>query len=331
MNAPTDSIQSTFLEQIRAKLPPNLSFVDELAELLSISRDSAYRRMRGETVLSLDEIRLLTNKYAISLDDFLSPSKVRVSFHLGANFVDGEKWLKSVIENLEMVTSSPEKEKELIYDSKDLPIFHYFQYPRLAAFKIYFWMKTFSNETKFNLGKYDASLIDKKLLAMGEKIWELYAQIPCTEIITYEFLNVMLRQIEYAHECGSFKSKQEALDLCDDCSLLAKHLQYQAEIGSKQTFGNKEPGAKFSLYLNEVLLGSNTILFHVGIRRIVFITPNNFNILMTSHESFCQITLDHFNNMINKSVMISVSAGKERSKFFNRVNETIQIVKARLA
>ncbi len=327
---PTDSIQSTFLDQVRRKLPPNHSFVDELAELLSVSRDSAYRRIRGETVLSLDEIRLLTDKYGISLDEFLSPSKERISFQLKANFVDGGKWLKSVIDSLEIVTASPEKEKELIYDSKDLPIFHFFQYPRLAAFKIYFWMKTFSAETKFNLGKYDAKLLDKKLLTMGEKIWEKYSQIPSTEIVTYEFLNVTLRQIEYAHECGSFNNAQEAIDLCEDCSLLVNHLKHQAEIGSKLTFGSKEPGGKFSLYLNEVLLGSNTILLSVGSRRIVFITPNNFNLLMTTHESFCQITVDHINNMINKSVLISVSAGKERSKFFNRVSETIQIVKDRL-
>ena len=143
MSTQTDSIQSTFLEQIRAKLPPNLSFVDELAELLSISRDSAYRRMRGETVLSLDEIRLLTNKYGISLDEFLNPSKERVSFQLKTrDAVDFsfEKWFNSVLESLELILAAPGKEKEMIYDSKDLPIFHYFQYPRLATFKIYFWM-----------------------------------------------------------------------------------------------------------------------------------------------------------------------------------------------
>ena len=92
-------IQSKFLEEVKTKLAPNLSFVDELAELLHISRDSAYRRIRGETVLSLDEIRLLTHKYHISLDDFLSPSKERVSFQLRAVDVTEfsfEKWLKSV-------------------------------------------------------------------------------------------------------------------------------------------------------------------------------------------------------------------------------------------
>ena len=72
----SNSIQSVFLEQIRAKLAPNLSFSDELAEILSISRDSAYRRIRGETVLSLDEAKILCNRYDVSLDGLLMPGSV---------------------------------------------------------------------------------------------------------------------------------------------------------------------------------------------------------------------------------------------------------------
>ncbi len=69
---PQDSIQSSFLDQVRSRLPANLSFVDELAEILNISRDSAYRRMRGETILSLDEVKIICNHFGVSLDSLLS-------------------------------------------------------------------------------------------------------------------------------------------------------------------------------------------------------------------------------------------------------------------
>ncbi|HRI78522.1 MAG TPA: helix-turn-helix transcriptional regulator [Cyclobacteriaceae bacterium] len=329
----TDSIQSGFLEQIKSKLAPNLSFVDELAELLSISRDSAYRRIRGETVLSLDEIRLLTSRYGISLDDFLSPSNDRVSFQLKALDVADfsfEKWFKSILDNLELFLAYPETDKRMTFDAKDLPIFYYFQFPRLAAFKIYFWMKTFAQDIKLTAGKYDSKMVDNRLIAMANKIWDRYSKIPCTEIITYELLNVTLRQIEYAYDCGMFTHKEEALTLCDDCSLLSNHLQRQAELGNKITYGQDEPGASFKIYVNEVLIGSNSILFEMGPKRIAFITPNNFNLLMTTHEAFCQITLNHINNLIDKSVLITASAKRQRSKFFNRIEETIQGVKSRL-
>ena len=191
-------------------------------------------------------------------------------------------------------------------------------------------MKTFGQDGKFNSGKYNPKLIDKKFIALGEKIWDCYSKIPCTEIITYELLNVTLRQIEYAHECGMFIEKEEAMALCDDCSLLANHLLHEAEIGYKQTLGDEKPGAKYDLYVNEVLIGANAILGKLDSKLIAFITPNNFNILMTTHETFCQITLNHITNLISKSVLISVSAKKERSKFFNRIEETIRMIKGRL-
>jgi len=327
--ANSDNVQISFLNQIRSKMPANLSLVDEMAELLNISRDSAYRRLRGETILSLDEVRHLTDRFGISLDTFLAPSKELISFRLKALDAD-ESWFRSILENLQMILAAPSRDKMLTYDAKDLPIFHYFQFPRLATFKLYFWTKTFAYKAKFNTGKYDPKQVDNKMIATAEKIWECYAQIPSTEIITGEMLNVTLRQIEYAYDCGMFADRQEAIDLCNDCSLLATHLQHQAEIGSQNTYGTDSPGAKYEVYLNEVLIGSNTIFFKMDSQRVAYITPNNFNIMMTTHEAFCEITARHIENMIDKSMLISVSGKKERIRFFNRVEDSIQAVKARM-
>lgn len=63
--------QQLFFNHIRSKLPSHLSFVDEVAELLNISNDSAYRRIRGEKPLGLDEVQVLCDKYQVSLDQLL--------------------------------------------------------------------------------------------------------------------------------------------------------------------------------------------------------------------------------------------------------------------
>src|SRR5215212_7694719 len=63
--------QQLFFNHIKSKLPVHLSLVDEVAELLAISNDSAYRRIRGEKPIGLDEIQMLCNKYQVSLDQLL--------------------------------------------------------------------------------------------------------------------------------------------------------------------------------------------------------------------------------------------------------------------
>jgi hypothetical protein len=45
--------------------------VDEVADLLNISNDSAYRRIRGEKPIALEEMQKLATHFKISLDQFL--------------------------------------------------------------------------------------------------------------------------------------------------------------------------------------------------------------------------------------------------------------------
>src|SRR5262245_53991186 len=66
-----NNAQQLFFGHIKSKLSQHLSLVDEVAELLNISNDSAYRRIRGEKPLGLDEIQVLCNKYKVSLDQLL--------------------------------------------------------------------------------------------------------------------------------------------------------------------------------------------------------------------------------------------------------------------
>lgn len=49
-------VQKFIFQRIRELLPSHLSFVHDIATVLEISYDSAYRRMRGEKELTVDEL-----------------------------------------------------------------------------------------------------------------------------------------------------------------------------------------------------------------------------------------------------------------------------------
>jgi transcriptional regulator with XRE-family HTH domain len=65
-----NNLQISFLSRIKEQLPTNASIADELADVLNVSIDSVYRRLRGETALTISEIHLLCSKYKISFDSF---------------------------------------------------------------------------------------------------------------------------------------------------------------------------------------------------------------------------------------------------------------------
>jgi len=319
------SIQTSFLEQIKQGLSPNLSLADELAEVLNLSRDSAYRRIRGETILSLDEVKTLCNHYGVSLDALVSPSSEMVSFrHRMVNHMDFPfgHWLKYLHENLKMISSFPEK--ELIYSAKDILIFYLFKLPDLSAFKMFFWMKTVVGNPEYAHEKFDPALVPKDFLALGERIWEKYADLPSTEIWSDEAISATLRQIAFYWDCNLFVSSGQAQAVCDQLLHLMDQIQQHATRGKRSAEGT------FKLYRNEILIADNTVLFKMGDKRVTFVTYNTFNFLSTTQESFCLQTEAYLQNLINKSTLISGTGEKDRSKFFNSMNEKIRDLKGRL-
>lgn len=319
-------IQSSFLASVRSRLPDHLSLPDELAELLKISRDSAYRRIREETILSLDEVQILCDRYSVSVDSLMACGSSNVLFELSAQTGPGvsfKSWLESVLKHLQNLEAHPGS--SMILHTKDLPIFHYFQIPRLAAFKLYCWKKLSAGED-FGKNPYDENLVGLDLIRLGEKLWETYSRLSSTEIVSREMINTTLRQIEYAYDCGHL-SRTQAVELCKDCTALIQQLQQQTQRGCKQTENTQKPGGSFEVYLNELLIGDNTMLFKMGEKQTTFVTHNNFNILSTSHAPLCRQTEQFMKFTMQKSVQISRVAEKERAKFFCRIFKQIDEVR----
>jgi|GEM_PF-5310014 len=66
------SLQKLFFQHIKSLVPPHMSLVDEVADLLEISNDSAYRRIRSEKPIDLEEIQKLCGHFKISMDQLLN-------------------------------------------------------------------------------------------------------------------------------------------------------------------------------------------------------------------------------------------------------------------
>lgn len=318
--------QNAFLDQIKQKLPAHISLADELADSLNISRDSAYRRIRGETVLSLDEAKLLSAKFSVSLDALLREDSAFITFrHLIVNHTPEtfEHWLGAMRENLERVVAFS-GEKEIVFTAKDIPIFHYFNYPRLCAFKMFFWMKSLLNYTEFQSIPYTIEAVPKKYLTLGKKIWEMYQAIPTIEIWADETANVTLKQLEFYKESGFFNSPQDIIDILEDYKSLIGDIRQQATVGQKQD------GSAYTLYKNEILIADNTVLFNLNGNLTTFVSHNITELLMTTQESFCQQTDVFIKNLQNRSVLISTTGERERNKFFNAINDKIETAKRKV-
>lgn len=321
-----ENIQTSLLEQIRSRLPEHITLADELAELLNISRDSAYRRIRGETVLSLDEAKKLYDRYGVSIDALFSSDSNMALFHHRALTIDYtlSQWLNSVARNLEVMDRLADSSKEMVFAAKDIPVFHYFRLPVLSAFKMFFWLKSIVKDPAYADKLFEPNAVPKELVKLGERVWRLYASIPSIEIWNDEAINDTLKQIKFFHECGYFSDQGQAKALCDQL------IQLNALVKNEAAEGRTLDGNTFKLYENEILIADNTVLARMGLKRAVYINYNSLNLLTTLQESFCEKTEAYLNNLIKNSLLISSTAEKERHKFFNKMNERIEAFKGTL-
>lgn len=319
-------LQVSFFKQVKEKIPAHQSLVDVVAELLSISNDSAYRRIRGEKALSFDEIKTLAGHYHISLDQFLHPDVMAYTFTgnlIARDKPDIENYLHNLVRQLKQIDAA--NEKHMLYFNKDIPLFNHFLFPELAAFKCYFWSRYNLNYPEFNKGSFLISDFIDLFNKMGKEISSLYLDIPSTEIWNLDCINTTIQQIDYYRESKIFGSNEDILTVYDCLDKLVNHLEKQAETGTKFAINGKPSGnVPYKVYVNEFILGDNTILVECDREKSVFLNHNVINYFSSRQPSIVEYTFTTLQTILQKSTLISGTGEKTRQVFFDTLRERIQ-------
>ncbi len=311
-------MQNEFFKHLESIIPPNTSMVNELTDVLELSMDSAYRRLRGETKLTFDEIVKLCNHYRISFDSFLKDNG-NVSFRysvLQDGFTSFKDYLKSLHKDLLMIKQS--SERQIVYACEDIPIFHNFNFPEIAAFKMFYWMKSIMNVPELDGKKFSLNSVDQELMDYGKEIFLVYSRIPSTEIWTDTTIESTLKQISFYWESGMFAGTNDAIAVCYALKREVEHVQRIAEAGYKDVGINSEKTGSYSLYISDLEITNNTVLVSLANLKLVYLGHLTFNTMATSNRIYAEETERWLNNLIKKSTLISGVSEKIRYQFFTQ-------------
>jgi hypothetical protein len=323
-------VQKTLFQTVQETMPDNQSLVAELADLLEMSIDSVYRRIRGETSMTVDELVLVCNKFKISFDSLLNMEGGMVAFHY--NLISGEEdfkqYLSSIISDLKMIRKS--SNQHVTYAAVDVPIFHYFRHPELTAFKMYYWLRSIVQESSLQNKKFDHNLVSDEFKALARELHQLYSQVPSTEIWTETTINSFVKQIEFCWESGFFSSKEDALLICEQSEEVLTYLQKAADYSTKYLSPAFEPLSEntFKLYLSDIEIGNNCIQITYGKNDSVFLSHLTFNKLFSTSKPYNDATKMWLNNLISKSTLISGVGEKQRNQFFIKSFERLKKVRS---
>jgi hypothetical protein len=317
----TNSIQDDFFKHLKRLVPPSVGLAEELADILDVSTDSAYRRIRGETEISLNEIFTISKKYNFSVDEIFGNQKSMVTFDYTKLTNDAnnfEHYLGRLFAHLK--TMNKYNERKLYYIAEEVPIFYSFFTKKLTAFKLFYWQRSVLNIEEYQSKKFSWDQVPEKLVNLAHDAYKEFLMVPSVEVWTHETILTGLRQIFYYFESGLI-TKEITQELLVDYSAMAEMLKQNASNARKNISDANET---FFLYHSEIVLGTNCIYLTMGDTRYSYLSFNTMNSLATSNAEFCEETEHWMKNLERKSTLISGVAEKQRHQFFHKMFATIE-------
>jgi hypothetical protein len=319
-------IQKKLVQWITDIVPENQSLVDILADVLQISTDSAYRRIRGETSLDIQEVALVCDYFKISFDSLCANEEIdTVSFRYKSLNTEADyiKYLLSIRDDIQKILAS---KGTIIYAAEDIPLFHHFRYPDLAAFKIFYWIRSIISDETYRNIQFHPDVISDKIKEICKEIFNAYTQVESIEIWTEVTAMSLIMQLKYFWDSGIFEHKEIALHICQLALEEVSFIEKQAEASRKLDILDKEvnPEVSYTLYHSDIEIGNNTIIASVQNTDWLYLTHNTLNKMVTANKEFCAETKQWLSYLMQKSTLISGVAEKQRYQFFRKIYKQLE-------
>jgi len=326
-------LQKKFFQVIsRRTAHKNVSVLHDVMEILDIRRGAAYKRMNGDTAMTVEEMIKLSQHFRVSLDAIFHEDKYISFFH---PFLSGHKknttneffdqfafFLKPLKTNL------PEDEKELAYLANEIPIFYYFSHRYLFTFLLSVWKHLHWDENQIEIS--DTNDYDVQIDQFRQEIAKNYYGHPVTEIWNSNMLNNLYQQIIFCITIRAFKDQSFLKRLIGDIEKLILHLREIAVSGNKSIQGISSEKAELKIYLNDFGNYMNLVLFNSKAIRASFIGYDFPQFIVSHNDKLYDFSSDWIDKIKKRSVLISSEGYQYRELFFIKMETDFKYFKERV-
>lgn len=224
------NFNTKIIEEIRAILPKDESVANALMEVLSLGKESIYRRLRGEVLFSLEETAKLAERYHFSIDRILDRNgQSRDFFDLDVicqqtRVEDYADRLGAFIRFFKEMHDCPTA--KVRYALNTLPYILYLNFPNLSRFK-YFKCLYQAGMMAPNFTYQDMEVPQQILDLQKNFIAESQFNSEITMILDRNVFSSMCYDVEYFYKLrlidkeGLEAIKQEMLQLLDGIEKVA--------------------------------------------------------------------------------------------------------------
>jgi hypothetical protein len=311
---------------IKQRLPKNVSFIEEIADVLDISYDAMYRRLNGKTVLSFSEAIILAKFFKISLNSLYNIEDEENLFVLKRSNNDSLKGLNTYFNTVTKAANFLTKfeSADLLLAAKDIPIYYLPENTLYTKFKLFIFSNLHTDQDseekiRFKLKDFE---ISDTLKSSTKDLISAYKNTSATEIWNDTTIDSTLYQIYYFYELR-FINKDEASQLCVELEEIIRRVERQAI----NCFKEGEQKRKYSLYYNKLIGLNNTVLFRSEKLKTLVVPYTALSYLRIDDPKTCNEVAEYFSKQLKYSKKICGTAEVGRQLFFTNMYGKIDQLK----
>lgn len=312
-------IKEAIINKILGKIPAYLNPVDFLRDVLGISKESVYRRLKGEVAFTLEDMIKISSRLYISLDEIIYTnqgggelgeqpivfqSRSDQLFEPQKTFVE---FLTAYIQNIEKI--SKEENVEIMVAANRLMILTSVSYDYLFQFYYYKW----EHQTQLkplNFSFSDAVLSDD-IIALRDKLKGYSSFGAHTYILDNYFLRNTIREIQYYYN-RQLITENELLLLQKD---LYKFVDVMENILNKK---KEKESCTRDIYLSALQIESSGLYYKYGDKQMINLWISYGINIRSDYPRICNTYYSWFNSLKKFSSLISGCNELLQIKFINR-------------
>jgi hypothetical protein len=306
------NINHRLVELVLKNIPSNIKPVSFLMESLDLSRESAYRRIRGEIPFSIEELANLSMHLNFSIDDVMNGiKKDRASFDFIPATSDSYSAFLMMLQRnyLHVKKLAEAQDSETIQAlSRFSPICQVF-HDQIFKFAYYKWLHQ-NKETSSNF------TFSELILPPDLSIWQKKIQVETKKVTNNTmildpniFLN-LIQDVTYYYQ-RNLINNDELATIKEEIADLIRVYETMARTGVL------DPGANIYLYLSPLCVGADIGYSYYDSIHTAFFWIFTVNPIRIYNSEICSIQKKWLNSLKRQSTLISQSNEILQTEFFN--------------
>ena len=309
--------------KVAESIPQNIKTIDYLMEVLNISRESAYRRMRGEIPFTFNEIATLSLDLGFTVDEIIgSHKKDRIFFDLKTDTSADpeESFLAMIQEYYDYIDNiSKFRDGEILITLNRISLFLLIKFDTLFKFFYYKWVHQTYNVPVFY--SFSEMTVPPEILAVRQQLKVRSDTLSNVNLILDRdlFLSTV-KEIQYYYS-RRLLSLENIHYLREE---LLKLLYYIEKLLQR---GRNENGYEYNFYVSSLDVEANTTYASFGDNYASKFWMYSLNAVVIKNQEICKMHKKWIESMKKSSILVTQSNEILQEEYVKRQEEHINELK----